>query len=350
MKKITMAVAVMFTAAFIFADNFNPPVGGHNLYNISSPTQLTSASSSAGGGIFLAGPDSIAFNPALASREQRVQLDFGFTALVSTVEENGGGAAMQTGILIPTKFFVFSGLVNGVFLDRSDIALADSVNVKTGLSKEISDQLSIGLNINGGVLWGAGSDWALGADIGILYDFGDLGFLKDFRLGVSELNLGKYYNNVAIPGVKGNDIPVNFPSLATTKVGVAALLFRTKQFRGGFSFDLTTPCFTNLIVDAGLQFSFNDMIFLNVAESIDILEASRGFGNFIPAVSLGIKFNFNAKNSEYLKKHSWDSSEMLATVAWQQRYQRIHAASGGARLYLGQKDTTPPAIQMWVDE
>ena len=354
MKKLIMGFAAFFSAALIFADTYNPPVGAQNLYNLSSPTQLTSASSSAGGAIFMPGAESITMNPALTATEQRSQLNADFTFLMSTIANDPSGAAWQSGILIPTKFFVFAGLVNGVHCDSTAMTLGNSLNAHAGLSKEVSDHLSIGLNLNGGVFWGAGSDWALGADIGILYNFGDLGFLKDFRLGVSELNLGKYYNDVTLKGIKGyssDGAPiVNFPTIATTRIGVAGLFFSTKQFKGGFSFDLATPCFSDLIIDAGLQFSFNDMIFLNVAESIDIAEACCGKSNFLPSVSLGIKFKLSAANNEYLKSHSWDSSDMLATLAWQQRYESIHAISGGARLYLGQKDVVPPVIQMWVGE
>lgn len=349
-KKIILVSAAFLSAALIFPNTYNPPVGAQNLFNLSSPTQISSASSSAGGGIFMPGADSIVFNPALTSKEQRTQLDAGFTALISTLPNEKSGSAFQTGILIPTKAFVFSGLVNGLFASAYPMNLGDSLNLKAGISKEISEKLSVGLNVNGGLFWGAGSDWSLGADVGVLYDFGDLGFLKNFRLGVSVLNLGKYYNDINLPGVKGTEIAVNFPTLLTTRAGVAALLFETEQFKGGFSFDLATPCFSDLIIDAGLQFSFRDMIFLSIAESIDVVEAKYGFGSFVPSVSLGIKFDFNAKNSEYLRSRSWDSSEMLASLAWQQKYGSLQAISGGARLYLGQKDTVPPVIQIWAGE
>ena len=59
MKKSVFALATGFLTAAIFA--YNPPAGGQSIFNISSPTQLTSASSAAGGGIFYPGPDSGAF-------------------------------------------------------------------------------------------------------------------------------------------------------------------------------------------------------------------------------------------------------------------------------------------------
>lgn len=82
MKKHFFTAAALFMAAYVFA--YNPPVGGQTLFNLSSPTQLASASSCAGGGIFMPGADSIAFNPALPALEQRIQLDAAFSALIST--------------------------------------------------------------------------------------------------------------------------------------------------------------------------------------------------------------------------------------------------------------------------
>ena len=72
--------------------------------------------------------------------------------------------------------------------------------------------------------------------------------------------------------------------------------------------------------------------------------------NTARSIGLIFKVNLNAKNNDYLKSHSWDSSEMLAGLAWQQKYGEIQAVSGGARIYLGQKDVNPPVIQLWVDD
>ena len=97
----------------------------------------------------------------------------------------------------------------------------------------------------------------------------------------------------------------------------------------------------------GLQFAFKDMLYLSVAESIDVMEIKNEHYNLMPAISLGVKFDLNARGNEYLKSRSWDSNEMLTSLAWQQKYEHIQAISGGARLYLGQTDTQPPVIQLW---
>ena len=87
--------------------------------------------------------------------------------------DGDSGAAFQTGILIPMKMFNFSGLMNGVFLGTEQMDVEKSLNMKAGVSKEITEKLSVGINLDTGFLWGAGSDWSLGAGIGALYRLGN---------------------------------------------------------------------------------------------------------------------------------------------------------------------------------
>ena len=68
-KRIAAAAAAVFMSACLFA--YNPPAGGEYLFGISSPFQLTSAQSSAGGAFFDVTPASQVFNPALQAFEQR---------------------------------------------------------------------------------------------------------------------------------------------------------------------------------------------------------------------------------------------------------------------------------------
>lgn len=352
MKKIITGALALFLAAGLSA--YNPPAGGQSMYVLSSPLQLTSASSAAGGAIFYPGPYSAAFNPAIPALEQRITLDAGFSVLAA----NNFNSALQTGILIPTKRFVASGMLQGVFLNSDKIDLDNSINLKMGLSKEIAARISVGFNVTGGVIWGSDSDWLLNGDIGALYRRESLGFMKDFRVGVSVLNLGKTFTDKKLIGIKDKDkdILVNkhsvdsFPNFATVRAGAAALFVDNGIIKLGPSLDITTTAFQNVIFDAGFQFGIKDIVFLYVSESIDLSEAIAGYSNFMPAIGLGVKFDFKTKNNEYLKKHSWDASEMLVAAAWQQRYDSIQAVSAGAVIKLGQRDTDPPVITIWDGE
>lgn len=331
--------------------SYNAPVGGQTYFNMSSPTQFTSAGSCAGGGLFMPGVGSIFFNPALPGFEQRIQLDLGFSALISTDKDDRPfNAAFQTGIMIPTKFFVISGVIDGLFLNSDSICLDNSLNLRGGLSKEVNEHLIVGANINVGVLWGGKTDWSLGADLGGMYRWTDLGKLKDLRLGISLMNLGKYFNHNDALGIDDRYSADFFPTPLTVKVGIASTCIDVKNFKAGFSFDLSTPLFQDLLIDVGIQMAIKDMFYIGLAENIDIQELRNERYNCLPSISFGVKFKFTAKGSKYLREHEWDNNEMLTSLSWQQKYQEIQAVSAGAIIYVGQLDTKAPEIQLWNGE
>ena len=351
MKKLSCAVAA-FVLMLSAASANNPPVYGDDIFELSSPRQLTNSSSVTGGGLFYASPESMIVNPALAAKEQRVDLNLAYTGMVSSDKSNKNryGNAFQFGILIPFKRFVFSGYGNGTMVNFNEMDLGDSFNFKFGLAKEITDKLTVGTNLNTGIFWGAGTDWALSANLGFVYNYGNLGFLKNFRYGVSVLNLGKNFTTTTLPGVKAEDAVTSLPTIATIKGGVAGSLVENDIIKLGFSFDLTTPAFMNLITDMGLQFSVKDMLFISVAEKFNIRELANGVKNVMPSVGLTFRFTFDVKNNDYLKKNGWSQSEMSASVAWKQFDTTINAVSAGVDVNLGLKDETPPVIQLWLED
>ena len=158
MKKLLFtffAAAVLLTSAY----SYNPPAGGEDLNLIASPANLSGANSVTGGALFDAGADSIIVNPALTASEQRVNLTAGYTFLYSSedLNEKQIGGSFQTGILIPFKLYIFSGYMNGTFAPFGEMHLGNSLNFKAGLSKEITDKLTVGTNLNTGIFWGAGT-------------------------------------------------------------------------------------------------------------------------------------------------------------------------------------------------
>ena len=355
MKKLLSAIAVMSVIAFSAAA-YNPPVNGDVFYELSSPRQLTNASSVTGGALFYAGPESLITNPALTASEQRVDLNFGYTALFGNDGEGNSsyGQAFQLGILVPFKWSVMSGYLNGTMIpskgSMAPLNLGNSVNVKYGLSKEITDKLNIGMNINFGAFWGADTDFAFSGNLGFVYNWGNLGFMKDFRYGASILNLGKNYNHSTLPKLKANKLDGAFPTVATLKIGAAGSFLSNDTVKLGWSFDLTTPMFMNLITDMGIQFSIKDMFYINIADEFNVRELYNGHINIVPSIGFSFRFTFDVKNSEYFTKNGWNQSEMSISAAWKQLYKSINAVSGGVDMNLGLKDKTPPTIKILLDD
>ncbi len=351
MKKIALSIVfgALMTASLAA---YNPPAGGESLFNLSSPKNLSGGATAAGGPIFSATADSLNVNPALTGREQRVALNAGYTALFSSESKNESnfGSAAQLGILIPTRYFVFSGYTNGTFIDFYEMHVGNSFNARAGLAKEIMENLVIGLSANGGFAWGHDSDWLLGANVGALYTLGDLGFLKDFRIGASVLNLGKNYKDLKLFGMDATESISDFPTFLTLKGGVAASVFRNDTLDIAVAADVTTPFFQNIVLDFAAGVAIKDMVFVNVMETVNFREIANSHKMFIPAIGVSFKFDLNFHGNSYAEKNDWADSEMVVSGAFKTMYDSVYAVSGGADLYLGKEDTDAPEIHLFGDD
>ncbi len=353
MKKLLFtffAAGMLLTAAY----SYNPPAGGEDYNGIASPSNLSGANSVTGGALFDAGADSIIVNPALTAREQRVNLTAGYTFLYSSEEVKNDkqvGSAFQTGILIPFKLYIFSGYINGTFSPFYEMHLGDSLNFKAGLSKEITDKLSVGLGAGGGFAWTDwDNDWALYADLGALYNVGNLGPLSDFRLGASVLNLGKMFTESARVGIDHNEKNTPYPTLVTLKAGAAGTILDTDVAKIGLGLDFSVPCFQNFIVDFNAQIAFKKAFFISIGEKFNLQETIQGSYSFIPSVSFLYKFSFDVKNNQYLEENGWSQSEMAVSAGYKNLYSTVHAVSAGVDIDLGMADNEAPKITVWDNE
>lgn len=345
MKKLVSIFAaglIMLSAA----SAYNPPVLGEDFYELSSPRQLANANSSAGGGIFSESPDSVIINPSLAASEQRVVLNLANTELFAS---GSYGDAFQLGLTIPFKWAVLTTFANGVFSNSDVMNVGNSFNIRAGLSKEITDKLNLGMSLNTGIFWGYEDTFALSVNLGGLYTLGDVGFLKDTRFGVVIANLGKPFSRTTLPGIKEDSFASSFPQIGTIQIGAAALFVSTKIVKIGASMDFTTPLFQNFIMDAGLQFSLKDMLVISVAEKLNIAEIANGHKDFIPAIGISFKFDFDT-SLDYAQKHGWNQSEMTVSATYKNFYNAVHGISEGVDLYLGMPDKEPPVINIIFED
>lgn len=351
MKRVTLIVfAILFVCSA--ASAYNPPVNSEGLFELSSARLLSTASSVTGGGIFNANPASVAINPALPSQEQRISANAGYTFMISSNSENEQslGNALQLGMLIPTKWTVLDVYLNGVFVPFKEMNLNNSINAKFGASKEITDKLSAGIALNTGAFWGAGNDWSLSASLGILYNAGDLGFIKDMKFGLSVLNLGKGYSEITAIGTNPTEEVSDFPTLCTVKAGTSGLFLDSKDVKIGYSLDLSTPLFQNFTADAGLECSIKNLVYISLAERFNLNEFSNGRNDFIPAIGVGLKFRFGFSENEYFEKKGWKESELSTTLTYKQMYETVNCISAELDVKLGMEDNTPPVIILWLDE
>ncbi|MBQ0050720.1 MAG: hypothetical protein KBT11_01495, partial [Treponema sp.] len=325
---------------------------------------ITGANSAAGGALFGVTPASVVNNPALTAWQQRSVLDVAATALVSSngddkdYTDGSMGSAWEIGLMIPSRWCVSTLLFQGIWSEFIDMPVGDSINFTAGVSKDITDQVSVGITADFGYLFGeAGSDWSLGANLGAYYNFGDWKFMKDIRFGASLMNLGKTYTDSKVAkGVDQVEDPLSnakvdaWPGIATLKTGVAATFLSTDIMKLGLSLDASYPAFQDFVLDAGVQIQLWDFLKISSSWEYDVLEASRKAENFMPSVGVSFRFNFNSKKSEFMKNHGWEESEITVSGAWKQLYKNVNAISGGAVMELGLADTKAPEIKLWGEK
>ena len=334
MKRFLCAVALVLSFSFVFSIDF--PLGGDYAFRLTNPELLTSAGSAAGGGFYTAGPSSIVNNPALTASEQRIMLNLGYTALFGSQEVGGFGSGAQIALLIPSRWGVFTGILDGIFCNVGKLEYGNLLNLRGGFSKDITDRLYAGFDLSTGIRWADGVNWHLALDLGFVYHWGRLGFLKDFRIAGALTDLGKPYE-------------IGMPSIATPKLGVAGTLFSVSNdnVAAGFSADLSFPMFMNVVFDAGLQLRIAKFITIKSGWQFNARDTVNKNYNLMPSVGLTVRFGINTKENQFMLDNGWQQSEITVSGAWQKLYQDITAFSAGAAINLGLKDTEAPKIQLW---
>lgn len=367
MKKRLWSLAVCLTVATsLFA--YNPPFGGEEIFRLANPELLSGAASASGGPLLTIVPGSIAFNPAVTAFEQRNVLDLSYTAMFDTTFDankatldasgiqrtiSAYGQAFQIGAIIPTKWTVISAVLQGTFSDFYNMDLGNSLVFRAGASKGVMERVTIGMNLYTGFYMGNTSDFTIGVDLGMLYAFDDIAFLKSPRLGISLLNLGKPVGSTYIDayGLDGTTTNVAYPSILTPRVSFASTLFNVQGFKGGFSADLSFPFFQNMVFDIAFAATVMDMFQISVSWETNIRELVAGGANALKWPSVGLIAKFAVNSSGISKANAdWAQSEIIPSAAWQGLGGGVHAISAGARMDLGMPDTTPPEIILWDEE
>lgn len=337
MKRYLCISLMLLSFSFIFSIDF--PVGGDYAFRLTNPELLSGAGSSAGGGFYTSGPSSIVNNPALTANDQRIMVNLGYTALFNTGDNARFGSGAQLAMLIPSRWGVFTGILDGIFCDVGKLNYGNIVHLRGGFSKDITERLYAGFSVGAGMRWDGQTDWSLALDLGFVYHWGKLGFLEDTRIAGALTALGKPYK-------------VGMPSIAIPKAGIAATLFSVADdnVAGGFSADLSFPMFMNMVVDAGLQLRIANIITVKTGWQLDVRDVANKNYNLLPSVGITVRFGINTKENQFMLDKGWQQSEITTSGAWQNLYEGVHAVSAGAAINLGLRDTEAPEITLWNEE
>ena len=347
MKKTVLLAAFSLITAALFA--YNPPLGGENLYKLSNPVMISGGESASGGPLFNIIPASISYNPALTATEQRTVLNLSGDIMFNTSDFSSSlGWGAQAGVTIPTKWMVFSGTINGIFSGNTGLPIGNTIIVHAGIAKEFLDNIYIGLNLYGGSYFSHGSDWSIGCDFGLLYK-GEksLGFLRDPRIGISVLNIGRSAGSeYEVIGIDGTTEGTVYPGILTPRISLGATVLQTWGWKAGLSMDASFPACQNAVFDVAFAVSYNNLLEFNLGWQANVRELAEGAKVNWPSIGISCKIMLSSSK----KNDTWQQSELVPSVAWQNMYGEVQNISAGATLYLGQEDNEAPEIYLWDED
>jgi len=339
-------VLQLLLTPFLFA--WNPPVGGDAANSLLSAALLGGGASVTGGAFGASLPGALAVNPAISAGEQRIVLDVLYAGLIGAGGEAGYGNVANLGLVFPTRWSVIAASANFIQSPFTSLPLGTAGTLRASISKDVTKNLYLGAGITGS----AGTGWGVSGEIGALWLPGDLGFLKDSRVGFSLTGIGRPFTADGTVGVNGTATETSgYASAFTPHAGFAATLVKTSAFKLGASTDISAPTFQNFVFDAGLQMAIMDFVTLRTAWNFNLAETLANQATYIPSVALAFNLKLNSQDKDsFLAKNGWGQSEIEPTASVKPMANGIVAAGAGVNVHLGVTDTQPPAIDIAYPE
>jgi hypothetical protein len=333
MKKITLVIGLAAIIAGGAYSKDTPPYG-ENLFLLGFPGLISNAASIAGGGLYDAGPYSIIINPALTAPLQRVSADAGASIMT---DDSEAGSAFLAGALFPSRWGVWTGVLQGAFLTAPLSPPGNTFSGRFGWSRDIGENLYAGAAIFAGATSKYGNGFAAGLDLGFVYRIGNLSFLKDARFSAVFANIGKTFNN---------DYFDNFPGAFTIKGGFAAILFENDKFSTGFSADLAVPTFQNALLSVGVELGIVKIITVSLGWDMNIKELADNIGPHTPFIGIAVKWTANTGGSDILMKQGWEKTDLSVSTLYQRLDNKTNLFSAGLSAEFGSLDKEPPVIKL----
>lgn len=346
-KKLLSVLVLLMCCGLVCA--YNPPAGGELLYQVVTPQILSNGASVAGGALPYATAEHTAVNPALVAGEQRIVLNAAGTFLSGPESDPVSGLAGHAGIIIPTKYGVFTGMLQSTSTHFQLINYGTNATIRGGFAKDITDSISVGIS---GVCTFGKTVGGFG-DLGVLWNKGKISklpWLKDVRIGFALTELGLPYKNPDANPLFDTKPMTGFPGFITPRAGIAGTVISAEKLKAGISADISLPACQNVVADFGLQVVVADLIRIKTGWEFNLCETLAKKATYYPDVAVSMKIAFRSKDDSFLTEHGWQQSEMVPAVAWRYLEDGVNAYSAGLALHLGLKDTEAPLVELWAEE
>jgi len=372
MKNLGLLSAILFLAAgTLYADPQKSPLGAD-----AAPDLYSAALAPAGFSTTTGGAPVSAINPAQGGDSRRMIFDASYLAIVdfgggeesklrdASNGDNGYMQAISIGALFPTKVGVFGGSLRYIGGFAEDQYAYFPINPTFGgnlfASKELYPGMSVGLGLNFG--FGAGNSYGdeeihsgetISADIGFRYNIGNLGFMKNFTIGVVLGGLGLSY----------------FPTWLSPRTGIAFDLIHIEGKEGksdpfvlGIAADIIIPSlfypkedYINFIFKTGINMTIAEVVTISASwpggSGLNAYELDNDMA--IPVIpAIGITFNFVLPSGgERIAGGKLPSDgDLKISGAYKPLYEGITAVGGGVSWYVGRADKNAPVADLKYPE
>jgi flagellar hook assembly protein FlgD len=336
LRRICPVVVVLLCTVVTTSAQYRPADGTGIYYDLISPVLL-------GGGdntVSCESPSTAYLNPASSALGERTMIDFSYMTITGTSQHEGFAHIANIGMTFPSTIGVFSSSAHFITspFDTVDFGTLGSLGVS--FSKDLYRNLLVGLGVGAHLGSNERFDWGAGLNVGFIHLAGDLGFLKDFRWGISVREIGKGF-----APVEGRSA---YPPTFTPSLGVAFNLIKTDVFVWGFTSDFCFPTFQGLKINTATEIGIGKLLFLRASFPVDLHEWSEG-DRRLPGFGLTLQFATDGgddkgsiRASESYSRHG-DVDVNLGAAPLPEGHWVLGA---GFDLLLGSADETPPRIVM----
>jgi len=283
-------------------------------------------------------------NPAASAWTQRPTLDLSyFLTLDTDGAADESGHVVNLGFGLPSSLGVFSFSGRFGTSNLSDLPWGTWGSFNTSFSKDLLDELSVGVGLGFQIGQGYNSDldWGLGLDLGFVHKLGDVAFLKDFAWGASFNGLGKAM-------YLGESVGT-WPSTFTPGIGTKFKLIKDENAQLGFNFDLDFPTFQNLQFNAGLDLELFNTVRLMFGYDLDVAKLIDQTDRYIP-INFGVMVNLGGAKKDVDDKGNklpfWSTSEYKPGLVFAPLQNNMLTFGTGVNIPIGIIDTEPPVVTL----
>ncbi|HOV93585.1 MAG TPA: FlgD immunoglobulin-like domain containing protein [Spirochaetales bacterium] len=335
LHKWLIVVGVLFLALGS-AFGYDPAKGAIFLPSVYSPWGLSRAFTVTD----LDGPWATLTNPAAQAGSQLYAVQASYTALTDFgAGTQGFGSAGSVAFSSPVPFGVWgaSAQVFSAPATMSSMPLGSFGTFNINFSKALLPDLYLGTAVH--VSLGSNnsvSAWGLGADLGAIRLLGDIGGLKDARVGLALLNMGKgYVTSSYPPGLLGGASSA-YPATFTLGLGARGYLVETYNWNIDAGMDLWTPSFADLNGSFSLGLEYRQVLMLRLGWSAGLKDLQANSGrSIVPTLGLSGRIPLGK---------TANSATLSAAAA--PLYDSLYGISAGANIDFGKEDKNPPVIKV----